>query len=389
MSSKNLDLKEIRDRIDTIDSELVKLLEERLEIVSDVAQYKKENNKKIFDKQREDEVIEKNTKKVEKQEHSSYIEKMLIDLMNVSKEYQKYKIGEKYEYINNINFNNSKVGYTGVQGSYANEVMINLLENYIPENDEGKNYEYFNFKSHEDLVTAVSNGDVDYAVIPVENTITGEVRDTVDLINEKDVYIVGEIKHKIEHKLLGLENTTIDKIEKVFSHEQALLQCSKFLNNHENIEQIAMSNTAVSAKFIKSEGNEAYACIAGKKAQEIYGLKILLENISNITENYTRFIILSNKMIVQDNADKVSIITSTSNEVGSLFKLLEIFSMNDLNMTSIKSRPIINKPWEYYFYIDFDGNLKDERVKDVLEKIRNNTSYLKVLGNYTNYNQEL
>ena len=390
--SDKLDLTEIRNRIDNIDDKLVKLLEERLDIVSDVAKYKKANDKKIFDGKREKEVIEKNIGKVVGEDHIHYIEKILIDLMNVSKEYQKYKIGEKFEYINDFDFNMSKVGYTGVPGSYAHEVLMNLLENRATKSNnelEKKETKIQNYKTHEELVEAVSNHEIDFAVIPIENTLTGEVRDTVDLINEKDVYIVGEVKHKIEHRLLGVEKVQLDKLQKVFSHEQALMQCSKFLNKLENIEQISMSNTAISAEFISKEVDPYYSCVAGKRAQEMYNLVLLQEDISNIRENYTRFIIISNKMLVTNDAKKISIITSTTNGAGALFKLLEEFKSNKLSMMSIKSRPIINKPWEYYFYIDFEGNLHDEVVKHTLDVIRDKSNYLKILGNYKNLNEEL
>ena len=389
--SDKLDLLEIRQRIDNIDDKLVKLLEERLEIVSDVAKYKKSNNKKIFDPKRENEVIKKNIDKVKISDHTHYIEKILVDLMNVSKEYQKYKIGEKFEYIGSFDFTNSKMGYTGVPGSYAHEVLTNVLYNKrVSDNhaNELTKFEIYNFKSHEDLVEAVSNYEIDFAVIPIENTLTGEVRDTVDLINEKDVYIVGEIKHKIEHRLLGIKKVDLEQLTKVFSHEQALMQCSKFLNNLNNIEQISMSNTAISAEFVSKEKNPHYSCIASKYAQEMYNLELLKEDISNIRDNYTRFIIISNKMLITNNAKKISIITSTTNEAGALFKLLEEFSKNNLSMMSIKSRPIINKPWEYYFYIDFEGNLKDEPVKRALEVIREKSNYLKILGNYNNLSEE-
>ena len=388
---KKLDLEEIRSKIDQIDRKLIELIEERLEIVREVALYKKENNMKIFDRKREEEVVDKNLSNVKNEELKHYIEIILKDIMDSSKEYQKFKIGSSKEYVNNLDFNGKKLGYTGVPGAYAYEVMINLLKN--SKNSDGSTgvraKEILSFNSHRELVEGVENGKVDFAILPIENSIVGEVRDSIDLINKRSIYIVGEVKHKIEHNLLGIKGSKIEDIKRVYSHEQALMQCSEFLGKYPEWEKVKMNNTALSAKYIGDTKNKENACIANMETREMYNLELLQPDINNEKENFTRFFIVSNKNLICENSEKISVITSTKNESGALMKLLKVFSDYGLNMVNLKSRPKTNKPWEYYFYIDFEGNLEEENVEKALEEIREKSIYLQILGNYKIYNLEI
>ena len=388
---KKLYLEEIRSRIDQIDRKLIELIEERLEIVREVALYKKENNMKIFDRKREEEVVDKNLSNVKNEELKHYIEIILKDIMDSSKEYQKFKIGSSKEYVNNLDFNGKKLGYTGVPGAYAYEVMINLLKN--SKNSDGSTgvraKEILSFNTHRELVEGVENGKVDFAILPIENSIVGEVRDSIDLINKRSIYIVGEVKHRIVHNLLGIKGSKIEDIKRVYSHEQALMQCSEFLGKYPEWEKVKMNNTALSAKYIGDTKNKENACIANMETREMYNLELLQPDINNEKENFTRFFIVSNKNLICENSEKISVITSTKNESGALMKLLKVFSDYGLNMVNLKSRPKTNKPWEYYFYIDFEGNLEEENVEKALEEIREKSIYLQILGNYKIYNLEI
>ena len=388
---KKLDLGEIRKRIDQIDRKLVELIEERLEIVKEVALYKKENNMKIFDRKREKEVIDKNLSNVKNEELKHYIEIILKDIMDSSKEYQKFKIGSSKEYVNDLDFNGKKLGYTGVPGAYAYEVMINLLKNSksTDGSTEVEAKEILSFNTHRELVEGVESGKIDFAILPIENSIVGEVRDSIDLINKRNIYIVGEVKHKIEHNLLGIKGSKIEDIKRVYSHEQALMQCSEFLGKYPEWEKVKMNNTALSAKYIGDTGNKENACIANMETKEMYNLELLQADINNEKENFTRFFIVSNRNFICENSEKISVITSTKNESGALMKLLKVFSDYGLNMVNLKSRPKTNKPWEYYFYIDFEGNLEEENVEKALKEIREKSIYLQILGNYKIYNLEI
>ena len=387
---KNLDLGKIREKIDKLDSQLVELLEERLEIVQEVAQFKKQTGKRIFDEKREKEVVQKNLKRVKNKELNHYIELILKDIMDSSKEYQKFKIGISTKYVNDLDLKDKKLGYTGVPGSYAYEVLMNILKNNknldVDSIEENKNI--FHFNSHKELVEAVHTKKIDIGILPIENSIVGEVRDSIDLINTKNIHIIGEVRHKISHNLLGVKGSRIEDIRNIYSHDQAFMQCSQFLSNHEwHLNR--MTNTAISGKYIAAEGKKENACIANMKTKEVYGLELLKKNINNEEENYTRFFIISNEDAVIDGSDKISIVTSANNESGALIGLLQIFYKYGLNMVNLKSRPRANKPWEYYFYIDFEGNMSSEKVRLALEEMREKSNYLQILGNYKLYNLEI
>ena len=305
---KKLDLEEIRSRIDHIDRKLVELIEERLEIVKEVALYKKENNMKIFDRKREEEVVYKNLSNVKNEELKHYIEIILKDIMDSSKEYQKFKIGSPKKYANSLDFNGKKLGYTGVPGAYAYEVMINLLKN--SKNSDGSTgvraKKILSFNTHKELVEGVESGKIDFAILPIENSIVGEVRDSIDLINKRSIYIVGEVKHRIEHNLLGIKGSKIEDIKRVYSHEQALMQCSEFLGKYPKWEKVKMNNTALSAKYIGDTKNKENVCIANMETREMYNLELLQPDINNEKENFTRFFIVSNRNFICENSEKIS-----------------------------------------------------------------------------------
>ena len=184
-------------------------------------------------------------------------------------------------------------------------------------------------------------------------------------------------------------SSKIENIKRVYSHEQALMQCSEFLEKYPNWLKEKMNNTALSAKYIHEENNIENACIANLHTKEMYDLELLKDNINNQKENYTRFFIISNENIIIDGSEKISIVTSTDNKSGALMELLQILSNYNLNMVNLKSRPRISKPWEYYFYIDFEGNIKDKCVLKSLEEIREKSNYLQILGNYKIYNLKI
>ena len=381
-TDKDLDLGKIREKIDKLDSQLVELLEKRLEIVQEVAQFKKQTGKRIFDEEREKEVVQKNLKRVKNKELDHYIELILKDIMDSSKEYQKFKIGISTKYVNDLDLKDKKLGYTGVPGSYAYEVLMNILKNNknldVDSIEENKNI--FHFNSHKELVEAVHTKKIDIGILPIENSIVGEVRDSIDLINTKNIHIIGEVRHKISHNLLGVKGSRIEDIRNIYSHDQAFMQCSQFLSKHEwHLNR--MTNTAISGKYIAAEGKKENACIANMKTKEVYGLELLKKNINNEEENYTRFFIISNEEAVIDGSDKISIVTSANNESGALIGLLQIFYKYGLNMVNLKSRPRVN--------IDFEGNMSSEKVRMALEEMREKSNYLQILGNYKLYNLEI
>ena len=219
-------------------------------------------------------------------------------------------------------------------------------------------------------------------MLPFENSSAGIVAENYDLLREYGYYIVGEQTIPINHCLLGLPGASRSDIKCVYSHPQALAQCSRFLEQHRSWESIPQKNTAMSAKKVCDDKDPTQAAIASRLTSELYGLHILDEGIQNNSMNETRFIIVSRKNEYIAGAGKISICVQLKHESGALYHALSHFIFNGLNMTSIESRPIPGRNWEYQFFIDFDGNLKEAAVQNALRGLKEETLDLKIFGNY-------
>lgn len=360
-------LSDYRDEIDKIDKELIKLFEKRMNIVLKVAKYKKKNNLNILHKNRENEVLTKNLKQVENKYLKPYVENFLIDLMSVSKQYQKNNIDE------NDNKSCLKLGYQGEVGSFSEEA----LTQYFGENENKNNYKEF-----EDVFKAIKNDEIKYGILPIENSLTGSISEIYDYLNKYELYIVGEKKLKIKHNLIGLKSSKKENIKTIYSHIQGFMQSSKYLESFPECDKIPYYNTATSVKYVAKKQNENYAAIGSKRAAETYGLKILDENINNINDNYTRFIIIGKKIENNTNCDKMTISFSVPNIAGALYDKLKIFAKHKINMRKIESRPIGDGTFSYLFYVDLDGNLNDTDVKDSIKEFTAVIDKYKLLGCY-------
>lgn len=272
---------------------------------------------------------------------------------------------------------NSKIAYYGLPGSNTHEAMLSLFH----ESNEGLSSDSF-----EEVFKLLLNKEVSYAVLPIENTSTGGVNDVLDLLGKYEAYIVGELCLKIDHKLLSLEEAELEDIREVYSHPQGLMQCKEFLNEHKEWKLFNYYNTSKSAQYVKECGSKEKAAIGNVSAAKLYGLKILKSDISFSNKNYTRFIILSSEFQHSKNSDKISIILKLPHTYGTLYNIIKILYENKLNMMKIESRPIIDHPWEYSFYIDFEGSVEDENVIATLEKIKEVSSDFRLAGNYKKSN---
>ncbi|WP_245331518.1 prephenate dehydratase [Clostridium algifaecis] len=268
---------------------------------------------------------------------------------------------------------NCNVGFYGVEASFSHEALLAYF---------GRNINAISCNEFKDVFDALEEGKIKYGVVPIENSSTGGILEVYDLLRNYGFYIVGEKCVKINHNLLGVKGTKLSDIKEVYSHSQAFLQSKKFLMEHKNWSMIPYFSTAMSAKYISESKLKSRVCIASKKAAELYGLSILKENINYNKNNYTRFIIIGKSNNISEEMDKISIVITVSHKVGSLYDILSYFKNNNLNMAKIESRPIINEPWRYFFYIDFYGNVLDKNVKDALEGIKSDCQYFRFIGNY-------
>lgn len=373
------DLNVIRENIDKTDREIIKLLEKRIGLAREVADYKLETGKAVFDPEREKDKLYRVKALVEADENKEDIAKIFEQIMQNSRKIQYRQLEENgkskldpYEAVDHIETKGSKVVYQGIEGAYSHIATRKFF---------GFDVDAFNVKSWRDAIKAVVDGDADFAVLPIENSTAGSVNEVYDLLFEYPVYIVAETFVEINHALLGLTGAKISDIKRVYSHPQAFFQCDGFLENHKVWDRETTSNTALSAKLVKELDNIENAAIASEEAS-LYGLDILEKDINDLKNNTTRFVILSKDRKFTKNAKRVSIIFETANEKGSLYNLLSPIVNNDLNMIKIESRPIHSKRWDFRFFVDFEGNLNDVAVKNALRAIYEESKYMRLLGNY-------
>lgn len=374
-----MDLGELREKIDEIDAQIVDLYEQRMDVCKHVAQYKIENGKKVFDRQRETEKLEKVKALAHNDFNSHGVEELFEQLMSMSRKLQYGMLAEsgsmgKLPFIGVDSFDteHARVVFQGSEGSYSQAAMFSYF---------GKNVNGFHVDTFRDAMSAIEEGSADFAVLPIENSTAGIVNEIYDLLVEFENYIVGEQIIKIEHCLLAVPGTDKKEIKRVYSHPQSLMQCARYLLNCD-WQQISMKNNAFAAKKVGEEGDRTQAAIAGEHAADIYGLSVLEKGINQSDTNSTRFIIVTNQKIFKKDAGKVSICFEVPHKSGSLYHMLSHFIYNNLNMTKIESRPIEDRNWEYRFFIDFEGNLADSAVKNALRGLREETRNMKILGNY-------
>ncbi len=272
-----------------------------------------------------------------------------------------------------LKFQGAKVVFQGVEGAYSQQALKEFFVEDILD---------YHVKSWRDAMEAIARGEADYAVLPIENSSAGIVSENLDLLVEYNNFIIGEQIIKIDHCLLGRKDADITDITDVYSHPQALMQCSRYLDEHKNWEKHSVENTAGAAKRVKEENCKNKAAIASRITADIYGLNILSRGIQNNTSNSTRFIIVTGEKIFKKDAGRLSICFEIPHKSGSLYRTLSHLIYNNLNMNKIESRPIQGKTWEYRFFIDIEGNLMDKSVQNALIKLEEETEKLKILGNY-------
>ncbi len=236
-------------------------------------------------------------------------------------------------------------------------------------------------KSFQEVFSNVYSGLVDYGVLPIENSIEGSVNQVYDLLLTHNLMICGEVVVKLEHCLIGNPNSDLNQVKRVYSHPQALAQCSDFLERLK-CEIVPTYDTAGSVKIVKERGLIEEAAIASERAAEIYGMKILARDVSNYQDNYTRFVIMSKNDTPPSGNDKTLIIFSVKHVPGALYEALGAFAKRGINLTKIESRPTRKKPWEYIFYLDFEGHRNEQRCADALKELQDKALFVKVLGSF-------
>lgn len=377
---KNLDLMECRNKLDVIDREIVRLFEERMQVCGDVAEYKIETGKAVYDAERERQKLAAVQEMAGSEFNQVAVKEIFSQLMAISRKYQ-YGLLAAHGKTGPIDFtevealkkDGIRVVFQGVEGAYSHAAVRTYF---------GEDADAYHVPKFEDTMREIEEGRADYAVLPIENSTAGFVIDNYDLLAKYQNYIVGEVYIPISHMLLGRPDAELSDIKTIYSHPQALMQCTEYLDIHKDWNRISVLNTAVAAKKVMDEGDKSQAAIASRVAGELYGLKELAEGINNEKCNTTRFIVLAKNPVYEKKASKISIMFEIPHVSGSLYNILGNFIFNGVNMIMIESRPIPEKTFEYRFFVDFEGNLSDAAVRNALTGIGAEASVLKILGNY-------
>lgn len=373
-----MDLEALRSKIDDINSQLLTLFEQRMELTEQVAIYKKENNLPIFQPDREQEILSRIIKQTEKEENRQATKVFFSVLMDISKCQQKRVVSETTEITQKIQSSlhipckpARTVACQGVPGAYSNLAAEQIFGQ--------PNISYY--QSFEDVFDAVENNRADYGILPIDNSSAGTVGEVYTLMRKHSFFICHSTKVKVEHCLCAKPGVPLEKITDVFTHIQALRQCSNFLSAHPALIQHEYSNTAAAAKYV-AESKGFSAAICSERSARLYGLQILKQNVQNTDENYTRFICFSKELRIPEENNRISIALSIPNYAGSLYKLLTKFAVADVNMSKIESKPMGTRNFDFIFYIDFSGSLTDPSILELLNDLAQEYEYFKFFGSY-------
>lgn len=374
-----VDLNESRKKLDNIDRQIVTLFEERMKVVKDVAEYKILEGKPVLDREREKKKLASVCSMTENEFNRHGILELFTQIMSISRKLQYSLLHTKaartnFSSVETLTLKpDTKVAYFGTQGSYTEQAAKEYFQETV---------NCFPVETFRGVMAAVKEGLADYGVLPIENTTTGGITDSYDLLVEFDNYIIAEHVLKVNQALLGLEGSSLSELRTVYSHPQALLQSRKYLEKFPQIQTIECSSTAAAAKKVFEDNDKTQAAVAGTQAAKMYHLQVLAENINHEQGNSTRFIIITNQKIFLKGSNKVSICFTIPHESGSLYTMLSHIIYNNLNMTKIESRPLPGRNFEYRFFIDFEGNFEEAAVNNTLDGIRAEALEFKVLGNY-------
>ena len=377
------ELEGYRRQIDAIDAQLVELFLRRMEVTGAVGRYKQERGLPVLDAERERRVIAGKTEQIGDTARRADVAALYETIMGRSRRQQRQLVREAAApgvtacaaamACARQPVEHPRVAYQGEPGCYSEEAAAGLF---------GPEVDSMGLPWFEEVFLALRDGRADYAVLPIENSSTGSIRQVYDLLAQYEYYIVGEWQVKVEHCLTALPGVKLEELCTVYSHEQGLMQCEAFLDTHRDWKRVPALDTAGSAKQVAETGDRTAAAICSRRAARRYGLEILAEGINYNRENYTRFVLVSPVMELREGADKISAVLSLPDEVGSLHEVLTIFAVHGLNLVKLESRPLPGRSWEYLFFLEFDGSLADPAMDGALQELSQASAEMRVLGNF-------
>jgi len=351
-----MSLEDIRRKIDETDANIVKLVAERIRLAEEIGRAKRKWGKQIEDREREEQVLG-NVRGI--------AQSLNISQEDIESIYRQIVVASK-------RIQGARVAFQGEIGAYSEEAAFRFF---------GASTRLKPCESLEDVFKAVEQDEVQFGVVPAENSLEGSISRVYDLLLDSNLKVCGETDLRVVHCLIGVPEARLDLIKRVYSHPQALGQCKTFLR-HLGCELIPTHDTAGSVKIIKEKGTTDRGAVASARAAEIYGMKVLAREIEDNPNNFTRFFILSKQDSPPSGNDKTSIVFSVKHKPGALYEALKELAVRNINLTKIESRPTRQKPWEYNFYLDFEGHRQDKVSQEALDSLENTSLFVKVLGSY-------
>jgi chorismate mutase/prephenate dehydratase len=374
----DIGLQDLRKKLDDIDRTIVSALAERDNVVGAIGTVKLSSKGDLRDIQREETLL---TRLVAEARGAGldahYVARLYREIIDHSVRKQQ----NAFMAHANPDGGGAQVAvvvYLGEEGSYSHQAAARHFE------ARGGQVTLRGGGSFDELLQAVRDGAADFAMLPIENTTAGSINEAYDLLSRMNLALVGEEVQKVEHCLLAIEDVPLSCIKRIYSNSKAIDQCTEVLRSLKHCHVESVVDTAGGARKVRDDGDLSQAAIASEEAARIYGLKVLKRGIANQKENFTRFVVVARTPLEIDSriAGKTSILFGTRHEEGALMRCLNVLAEHHINLTKLESRPKPHSPWEYQFYVDFEGNLAEPRVKQALQKLASDTSYLKVFGSY-------
>lgn len=380
-----MDLQELRQQINEIDEQLVPLFLKRMGLSTEVAKYKQANHMPVLDKTRERALLKRVSEMADDEDLRLYTRLLYADIMGLSRSYQhKYLEADGTQLSAQIQDAADKFAKTdlpetavvacqGVEGAYSSLACERLF----------KNPDIMFFKDWEGVFAAVQQGLCRYGILPIENSTAGSVNHVYDLMNQYKFYIVKSVRLKVDHSLLAKKGVQLSEIKEIFSHEQAISQCSNFLSKLDGVKVTVCENTAAAAKRVAESGRRDVAAICSQECRELYALSCLSESIQNSGNNYTRFICIGKDLEIFTGANKTSLMLTLPHRPGALYDVLSRFYALDINLLKLESRPKPNSDFEFLFYFDVESSVYAENFRQMIVQLENAAEQFCYLGSYT------
>lgn len=377
-----MDMNELRGKLDRIDSQMVDLMQERMDVVTQVAEYKKENDLPVYDPQREREKLAELAGQAG-EDMAPVTDALFSLIFDLSRSQQnrilagqspvKEMIRTALDKTEKLFPTRPLVACQGVEGAYSQLACQRLFPTGS----------ILYFDSFESVFSAVEQGLCRYGVLPLENSTAGSVNRVYDLMMEHDFSIVRSCRVKVDHCLLAKKGAKLPNIRQIYSHEQAIAQCQEFLQSLKDVHVVACENTAAAAKMVRESGRDDIAALSSQNCAELYGLECLRDSVQDRGNNYTRFICISKNLEIYPGANRTSLMVVLPNSRGSLYRALSRFDALGINLIKLESRPLSNSEFEFMFYFDLDSSVYSEEFLRIFDDLNGVVTWMKYLGSYT------